>query len=520
MSSAEQESPQGDAVTITFQSAGKPSQTIGCELLVVACDPRNLSKVMGLTPAEQTIFGAITNFTFHITLVKVRGAGGGPLNAKFGAILAPDIVLKMEGDVCGFRNETAKQYTLYDANQLKENHVTVYQLRDDRKGPLKPKQFEERLMRQLPQQDWWPYGKNFDLEKDAVLNTVYFDHFTSAGLVKKFPWELLKIQGRNATAYVHASTCFESVLQCWQYQQLLLSTDNPKRLVLPSAKNASIVIIGAGVSGLLFANRLRDLGYTNVRLLEQSPTHVGGKTHSVVRDQPRPPGQNEPTICELGTCYMSPAYEDLVEYLRPFRTGNARRGFMVAPGDPGNFRGMATSGAIYQKFGPVVAYQDYIILRAQEAMGRTLSLNEIERLATEAEMGAALVKYAVIHEEIMGSQRPMPLTPPEEFLRDHGQKTYLEFINYHELQALVGILEYVYSIQGYGPLSSIPAYYGLVWITSELALRMIEKVAEERPIVTFWSEGWGDVWKQMKASMTIETGVTITKISRGGAPAG
>ncbi|TNE40602.1 MAG: hypothetical protein EP348_01880 [Alphaproteobacteria bacterium] len=47
------------------------------------------------------------------------------------------------------------------------------------------------------------------------------------------------------------------------------------RISLSADKRASIVILGAGVSGLLAADKLRDLGYENVRILEKTDRYCG-----------------------------------------------------------------------------------------------------------------------------------------------------------------------------------------------------------------------------------------------------
>lgn len=86
------------------------------------------------------------------------------------------------------------------------------------------------------------------------------------------------------------------------------------------------------------------------------------------------------------------------------------------------------------------------------------------------------------------------------------------------LKGLIGLLEYAYSVQGYGPLTDIPAYYGLVWISPSLAGLLDLEAYFGDPLVTYWTKGWGDVWKQMAAALskttTIERGVTITSIDR------
>lgn len=509
----------GGPVQVTVTIGGK-TQMISCELLVVACDPRALlGPVMEPTTQEEDAVADLTDFTFHTTIVTATVPKNPPV---YGAVLDPEAVEAMDGRVCGFRNESAKQHSLSRANGLPQNHLVVYQLRDNQKGVWTPEQFDARLRAELPSLAWWPYGSDYVLQ-GASLTTTYFTHFTAAGLQAGKPWQLLDLQGDNRTVYVHASTCFESVLQCWQYQQLLLGpmdpTDpkGPRRLELPPDTDASIVIVGAGVSGLLFANELRARGYTNVVLLEKQDQHVGGKTDTVVLREPFPPNHPEPTVCELGTCYLSPGYHALADALRPFTEDkggidvNERRGFETAPGVHGDFRGMVVHPG--DTADQVVSYDDYVVARALQPFGFEPPFTWEETDGALALIAALLKLYAFWAGREMTQVLPMPTKPPDIA---KGDVTYLEWIDSHGLQSLIGVLEYAYSIQGYGPLSQIPAYYGLVWISSDLTPRLVDDALKRKPEVTFWSKGWGDVWDRMSEGMTIHQGALVQSIKRPG----
>ena len=106
---------------------------------------------------------------------------------------------------------------------------------------------------------------------------------------------------------------------------------------LPADKSARIAVLGAGPRGMLFAHRLQGLGYTGVQIFE-STDRFGGKTHTVTMDQPKPPvlpiGVPHSTACELGTCYLSPTYDDMANALKAFMVGNIRTGFFCDRGSP------------------------------------------------------------------------------------------------------------------------------------------------------------------------------------------
>lgn len=42
-----------------------------------------------------------------------------------------------------------------------------------------------------------------------------------------------------------------------------------------------------------------------------------------------PPGLPQKTACDLGTCYLSPAFDDMAVALKDFMQGNIRTGFFL-----------------------------------------------------------------------------------------------------------------------------------------------------------------------------------------------
>ncbi len=250
----------------------------GCELLVIACDPRNLYNICDYTPEERTIFDKLRNFTFHTSLLKVKLNSLSPQTKTYPVIFAPKILEEMNGSVYAYRNESAKQFRPERANTMTYNLVTVYQLEGETKTPLSASQFKEILEQQLKESDWWPFSTDYEVLK--TFTTPYFDHFSNDDLNKGLPWELLSLQGQNHTLYVHGFTCFESVLHCWDYAALMLNFVGSAKQPLPTKLEAPIVILGAGVSGLLFAIRLKRLGYTNIEILESTDRYCG-KTYTI-----------------------------------------------------------------------------------------------------------------------------------------------------------------------------------------------------------------------------------------------
>lgn len=515
---AQTESSDIANVQISYSIGGGARQKLGADFLIVACDPRGLFGIANYTAYETDLFKRLVNFTFHTTLLKIK-RGTKP---DHGVLFAPSRLEEMRGWIYGYRNETGKTYGMDIANEMEENLVTVYQIVKTVEHPPSPLKFRQYLEYYLTELEWWPYGADYEILSEVT--TPYFDHFGPEDLELNMPWNYLDIQGKNHTAFVHASTCFESVLHCWLYINLLFTPDDPSkksRNELPEDKSAPIVILGAGVSGLLAGNLLRDLGYKSVRILEKTDRY-GGKTHTVPVGFPRPPNEIKNTICELGTCYLSPAYDEMVKTLAKFTTdvGNKQVGF---GGPGGNFRGIITQGQFSGKFPvpPVVSYPEYILLKAADETGMPPPMGpdgQKNAAALKAKIANDLDAYCDEHAHIMGQQKPMPLKAPDPFLHSKSARTFLDFLRANGWESLVGLMQYGYSVQGYGPLDEIPAYYGLVWVTPDVARQIAREFRHpsDKDIVTAWSLGWSDVWYHMQRGMNITYNVEAISVYRAG----
>lgn len=532
------------SVNIQYQYQHQPISK-DYDLMVIACDPRNLKSVCNFSDQELEIFSGIENFTFHTTLIKI------PVTKpqEHGVVFSPYALDKMVGNVYGFRNESAKKFGLNISNTMDENLITIYQLQGAVDKPYTKDEFLELLRRELPTLDWWTFGTDYTI-MDSVT-TPYFDHFSDQELIKHTPWNLFNLQGIYNTIYVHAFTCFESALHCWGYEDMILDQFSDK---LPTDTSAHIAIIGAGVSGLLFALKLKRLGYSNINILE-STDRYGGKTHTIKMEGPYPYGSKEPTYCELGTCYLSPAYQPMTADLAQYLIGNDQIPF----GDKVQ-RGIVTKGQLPPSFNPPPIMDNgiYVLRKAEAELGK--KPGTFDDLETQVILLSELAKYIIIHKEVFGGNFPTTVKPPLHFLNEHSSQTYSSFLNYHNLKGMVGILQYGYEVQGYGILEKIPAYYGLVWITPPIIETMIinafieladkfgisvedvlktiiqhipdgaiksiledivskidKDLPKQRPVVTAWSKGWGNLWTEIvqKEKLNILFKTEINAIRRG-----
>lgn len=338
-----------------------------CALLIVACDPRNLFEICDYTSDEVDLFTSLVNYTFHTSLLKVRRNQA----VTVGKIFAPEKLDAMKGEIYGFRNETVKTMAFEGANKPDYSLITVYQLQGEYEEPWTPEQFQEALLKQIKALSWWHFGVEYGEDYDIVntVTTPYFDHYSQVDLNKNLPWKLLDLQGKRRTLFVHAAASFESVLDVWEYGNLLFNSENRPRLGLPVNLSDPIIILGAGASGLLMALRLKRANYTNIEILEVTDRDQG-KTHTIPKEVILPPViKKVPVYCELGTCYMSSAYEDFRQYLGTQIIGS-NRSVPLDANDP-EYRAIITAGQFPSTYtaAPVMPYNDYIVLKAAADLG-------------------------------------------------------------------------------------------------------------------------------------------------------
>ena len=204
----------------------------------------------------------------------------------------------------------------------------------------------------------------------------------------------------------------------------------------------------------------------------------------------------------------------MVKYLAPFLNGNER--IPLASGDDADhFRGIVTTGQfsrwepipVYPPVPYIMNFADYVLLKARYEMNVPPDYPDLD---VKADMAAFIAGYWAFYPL---DAAPMPAQQPSNF-NEYGLKTFGQYLNDKGLFGLVGPLQYGYSVQGYGPLDGISAFYGLIWIPPSVTNGMAEGDLFGTPVVTAFSKGWGDMWEQMKAGMKITYNVTTLKITR------
>jgi len=178
----------------------------------------------------------------------------------------------------------------------------------------------------------------------------------------------------------------------------------------------------------------------------------------------------------------------------------------------------------------------------------------VPRFSDTLKVIAALVdavnKYNSLHEKVFGEvefSMPSRLSP-EELQRVN--MTFGDFLESNDLYAISGFLTFAHAAQGYGYVGSIPALYGLWWITPELLagyvqmsfhqkIEEITRMKTSNPVVkafvrkvtdtlvggdadavyrttTMLPEGYGKLWQRIyeREKLDVRFGVEDLRIDR------
>jgi len=564
--------------SISIEANGEEPQKY--DLLVLACDPQddNLTEeVMKKTATEKKVFSSnvMKSFIFQTTLVKFPKVNNSDDPIE---IFNPINLTKAQGFLHSYRSETRKEayqrtvqskssdpeaYYANLLNGVSHEYVTMYQIID----PTKSERMNEDEMWQLLQEQmndptnkkWFPYDASQG-EKIVQFHTKYFDHFTIPALknqtnTRTNNWRILDMQGKKNTIYVHASTAFESVLHIYNYVELLQKTCHDS---FPTPKDSKIAVIGAGPSGLLISRKLVQMGYTNITIYESNKDYSGpdelyaGKTQTNMISQSR---LSYRIPAELGTCYLSPAYQQMYKDFDKThllgREGDKNELISLDQIENGPIvKDIITTGQ-FDVDGPVMRlynsypdvfgfpndefpyrmnFEKYQVVKGFEEhyKGKRMSVDKLKSKFPGFlfdVIGVAAIEYIIYHIEHYGKYVPLPPTQSRIKNEIFANDIY-SFLKKKNMLSLLGLLQFGYSLQGYGSTSegdSMSAFYLLMWVTPNLFMTFIhndvkqiikdglKKVyidpfwfKKDVPVVAALSKGWGDVWKNLKTQLDSE----------------
>lgn len=212
-----------------------------------------------------------------------------------------------------------------------------------------------------------------------------------------------------------------------------------------------VCIIGGGPGGVSLAHELQQIGYTGKMVMFEREADLGGKAKTVNLG-----GVNH----ELGACYTSPDYELAFELLR-------ETGITPQPYDLLLERTAFDKNIPHKDKCGAHDFMDWAKAVLREPPRNVPSGLEL------ATIGAKVVKYDLIRKKLISELWGAPnyavtggmLTGSDaNAQRDLLNITMMEFLVKNGLSEIAPLLLVAQTIQGYGLLDEIPAYYGLLWL--------------------------------------------------------
>eukprot|EP01084_Bolivina_argentea_P062231 113783_1 len=316
----------------------------------------------------------------------------------------------------------------------------------------------------------------------------------------------------------------------------------PSESKLPGRK---ICIIGAGPAGIHMASLLIKIGYKSSQIiLFEKTNRCCGKSMTIPDPQNCKYTLNEkPNISsvnnycgynivhEMGTCYLHPEYHIISSLLHEYDATNIEIPFCA-----GDVFGTKINEEIEEKEENSafqrMNFSDWVL---REIKGKVKEkgvpvipdkyLKKIPHfIAGGAAFEVAVSKYSKVWEEILGKRkqtqekvRSFPLKPNSENMK-RLNCTFFEFLVSNKLEALIPALLYSQSMQGYGILDRIPAFYGLLWTTPELMRTTADifRVVKDASNVIVLSKGYEHLWSQMvlKHKLNIIYNTEIISVNR------
>lgn len=256
-------------------------------------------------------------------------------------------------------------------------------------------------------------------------------------------------------------------------------------VVNPFQRKSRIAIVGAGPAGVHLASRLKQLGYMNLTLLERTG-RVGGKSYTIYLDEngqectqsvAAGEGTVDTTSCvahEVGSCFLHNGYRTVRNLIEEYR--------LTPEVEPVGRAVFSRYAADKWHAEELSRYIEHFVLEVVNngSVGVPFWARMNDALTVIAALLDAVEGYNELHKEIFGNvEFSMAERPSIDKLRRINM-TFSEFLTSNHLHALVGFLEIAQTAQGYGYIQSIPAFYGLSWVTPELLNGYIQMSLHDR----------------------------------------
>lgn len=266
----------------------------------------------------------------------------------------------------------------------------------------------------------------------------------------------------------------------------------------------SVIIVGAGAAGVHMASVLQERGINTI-ILEKSG-RVGGKCFTVVHGN---------TPHEMGAVFLNPEFHLPKKLLNKYGLGAA----IVPPGGPNGGIEVYTGHTAAHKAQHFNKFHDYMMAGIEEEWaGRDFMV--IPNKISQAPFLKAIRRYQEKHQELFGQYYgTLPPRPTNLVWEKELNMTFLEWIKRNDLEAMIPLLEFGVSAQGYGYLDTLPAFYGLMWFTADLAHAYVEvqrDPSNTEPWLQMVKGGWSRLFENIveQDQLDVKFNHEVKKIDR------
>mmetsp|Transcript_14703 Transcript_14703/g.44852 ORF Transcript_14703/g.44852 Transcript_14703/m.44852 type:complete len:625 (+) Transcript_14703:51-1925(+) len=268
----------------------------------------------------------------------------------------------------------------------------------------------------------------------------------------------------------------------------------------------TVIIVGGGPSGIHMASVLKEIG-VNPIVVESEP-RVGGKSYTV---------QIDGLVHEMGTCYIHPEYHVPKAMFKKYGMAEDQ----IRPGGDISDRDFYFDSTNMHEANHFDSLATWNRAAAREKMIRSGKwyANSLPDLAVSVAFLSAARKYQRLHSEIMGTYHGMfpPRPSPEKW--EELAMPFGQWLDKHDLSALIPVLIVGHTVQGYGLMSSVPTFYGLLWFTADLMEAFVAYASDRKnaePVLTMLRGGWSKLWQRMveQDQLDVRLGHKVTSIDR------
>jgi len=246
------------------------------------------------------------------------------------------------------------------------------------------------------------------------------------------------------------------------------------------------------------ACELSKRGFDNITILEKSG-RIGGKSYSVI--------DPNDTVHEMGTSYIYPTYNEIRKLLEEYKLKEIDVTEDIA------FR-----QTLWPKQKDAVQTKPFYDWLFEEIEKKSGMPSFVQALSPDFLQSITLrqkgKEYIKLHRKILGKYSySLPNQPADMKQID---MTFYEFLRRHDLHELLPLFTFIHEVQGYGPVRSVPAFYGLWWNSPEMMERLISLKSVEEGATTMISSGFQSLWEAMarKHRLRIIFNCEVTSIER------